>query len=134
MNPKSQATIKRHYEKWRSEQGIPARCDNEKCQFFEGNLVWNDSELPLILDHDNGNSKDNQPRNLRYLCPNCDAQLPTRGGGNVGRVRNESEVGYQIRNKDGTGETQIFQKKTIPLNLKTHRAKVSGNDSKVNHN
>jgi hypothetical protein len=44
--------------------------------------------MPLkpILDHQEGVNADNRPHMLRLLCPNCDAQLPTRGGGNKGKV------------------------------------------------
>jgi len=65
--------------------------------------------LPLILDHDNGNSCDNRPENLRLLCPNCDSQnLETRGGKNIGRVKSASETGYAIAHHDGTRSAQVF--------------------------
>src|SRR5699024_4240594 len=31
----------------------------------------------LILDHINGNNKDDRLENLRWVCPNCNMQLPT---------------------------------------------------------
>ena len=41
---------------------------------------WNGKELNLTLDHINGNNKDNRLENLRWVCPNCDRQLPTFAG------------------------------------------------------
>lgn len=66
----------------------------------------------MILDHENGNSNDNRAENLRYLCPNCDAQLPTRGGRNKGRITNESAGGFQVNHKDGKLDTHIVTKST----------------------
>lgn len=43
---------------------------------------WNGKELSLTLDHINGNNKDNRLENLRWVCPNCDRQLPTFAGRN----------------------------------------------------
>jgi len=37
---------------------------------------WLDEEVPLQLDHKNGNKEDNSLRNLRLLCPNCHALTP----------------------------------------------------------
>jgi len=37
---------------------------------------WLDGEVPLQLDHKNGNKDDNSLRNLRLLCPNCHALTP----------------------------------------------------------
>jgi hypothetical protein len=48
----------------------------------------------------NGNNSDNRPDNLRLLCPICDSQLPTRGGGNKGRIK-KSEGGFAIVSRDG---------------------------------
>lgn len=39
--------------------------------------VWNGIALVLTLDHINGVNNDNRINNLRFLCPNCDRQLPT---------------------------------------------------------
>jgi hypothetical protein len=38
---------------------------------------WHDKPMPLILDHINGVNNDNRLENLRFVCSNCDSQLPT---------------------------------------------------------
>jgi HNH endonuclease len=98
----SQATARKYYTQWRLEHWLPPRCDNPKCQFHAGKLEWLGEKLPLIMDHLNGNRCDNSPGNLRLLCPNCDSQLPTRGGANRGRVVDTQDGGYILRNKDGS--------------------------------
>lgn len=49
--------------------------------------TWNGRDVPLVMDHINGNSQDNSLENLRMICPNCDALLPTYKGRNAGRGR-----------------------------------------------
>jgi hypothetical protein len=39
--------------------------------------IWNGKPMPLILDHINGKNNDNRVSNLRFVCSNCDSQLPT---------------------------------------------------------
>ena len=46
---------------------------------------WNGKQLPLILDHKNGKNHDNRIENLRWVCPNCNQQLPTTCGRNTPR-------------------------------------------------
>lgn len=50
-----------------------------KCRLTE----WNGSNIPLELDHINGNNHDNRIENLRALCPNCHAQTDTYCGKNI---------------------------------------------------
>jgi 5-methylcytosine-specific restriction endonuclease McrA len=38
---------------------------------------WDGSDLILVLDHKNGDRRDNRLENLRFACPNCNSQLPT---------------------------------------------------------
>jgi len=87
---------------------MPYRCDNEACQLHISELAWNGCTLLLTLDHVDGNSKNNRPSNLRLLCPNCDAQLPTRGGKNKGRVQNEGVDSYHLVERDGTHEVKVI--------------------------
>ena len=63
-------------------------------------LEWNRKKLNLILDHKNGVHGDNRPKNLQLLCPNCNSQQPTHGGGNKGKVE-QNEGGFAKISKDG---------------------------------
>lgn len=44
-------------------------------------------KVPLVLDHIDGNSENNNEENLRYVCGNCDMQLPTYKAKNIGNGR-----------------------------------------------
>jgi len=48
---------------------------------------WMGKEIPLVLDHINGNPEDDKISNLRLVCGNCDMQLPTYKSKNKGNGR-----------------------------------------------
>jgi len=108
----SRATIRRHYALWREGTGIPPRCDMEDCPYYTQPLIWRGKDLPLILDHANGNNLDNSPTNLRYVCPNCDSQLSTRGGRNRGRVAEAGDGTYVLLDRDGRRHQHIILEPT----------------------
>ena len=66
---------KRHYEKL--EVKVCRECGQEP--------EWNGKPLVMVLDHINGVSNDHRLENLRWLCPNCNSQMPTFAGRNVKR-------------------------------------------------
>lgn len=55
----------------------------ERCHTTE----WMGEKVPLEIDHVDGNAGHNNPENLRLLCPNCHAQMPTSKGRNRGNGR-----------------------------------------------
>lgn len=71
----TQATLRRWYFKGEYTLYICAICGQEP--------FWNGKPLTLTLDHINGDNHDNRLENLRWVCPNCDRQLPTFAGKNV---------------------------------------------------
>lgn len=46
--------------------------------------TWLGNQIPLELDHIDGNTDNNLLKNLRLLCPNCHALTPTYRGKNKG--------------------------------------------------
>ena len=68
------STYARHHIKKRI---INEKLIEYKCSFCENKGEWMGEKLPLILDHINGVNNDNRLENLRFLCSNCDSQLPT---------------------------------------------------------
>lgn len=106
----SQGTVRRAYEHWRREQGKPMRCDIESCVYYTQPLVWGGRPFKLILDHVNGVRLDNSPENLRFVCPNCESQLPTHGGRNRGRLLEAHESKYSHRSDSGHRNDHIIPK------------------------
>jgi hypothetical protein len=68
------STYARHHIKKRI---IQKNMIEYKCDICDNIGFWNDKPLPLILDHKNGINNDNRLNNLRFVCSNCDSQLPT---------------------------------------------------------
>ena len=56
----------------------------EVCKICKTGTIWNKKPLVLQVDHIDGDSDNNYPKNLRLLCPNCHAQTETFGNGGKG--------------------------------------------------
>lgn len=70
-------TVRKHYK--------DGNYSEYKCSICGQLPVWNGQELTLILDHKNGDNSDHRLQNLRWVCPNCNQQLPTTGSRNPNR-------------------------------------------------
>jgi protein-arginine kinase activator protein McsA len=53
--------------------------------------------MSLILDHVNGDRRDNRLENLQVVCPNCAATLDTHCGMNPARIRQCAECGATFK-------------------------------------
>lgn len=60
--------------------------DGIKCSICNRS-TWEGNQIPLVLDHIDGNSNNNLGSNLRLVCGNCDMLLPTYKNKNKGRGR-----------------------------------------------
>ena len=86
--------LKFNLDKWNNDESIDtARC-NLRRWIFKLNLLpiqcnnckldkWLDKEIPLELNHINGNGHENRKSNIELLCPNCHALTETYRGKNV---------------------------------------------------
>lgn len=73
----NQSTVRRWYLKNTYSQ--------YECSICGQLPIWQGKELALILDHINGVNNDDRLENLRWVCPNCNAQLETTGSRNPHR-------------------------------------------------
>lgn len=79
----------------RAMRGYLIRTKGHKCELCL-TADWMNQPVPLTMDHIDGNSDNNNLDNLRLICPNCDALLPTyksknRGNGRAYRRQRYSE-------------------------------------------
>jgi len=59
-------------------------CPPERCAICGMAAEWNGRPLVLHMDHIDGNSRNCERSNLRWLCPNCHSQTETYAGRNAG--------------------------------------------------
>ena len=83
---KYQATSKHVYRWLRETQGL-------KCSIC-GIEEWNGKPVPLVLDHIDGDALNTSPENVRFVCRNCDGQLPTFCGKNKGNGKRKFTISY----------------------------------------
>ena len=57
---------------------------------------WNGKDITLELEHKDGNSENNSPKNLCLLCPNCHSQTPTYKAKNKGNGRHSRRERYKV--------------------------------------
>lgn len=99
-----------------------------KCEKCGQDEDWNGEHMSLILDHINGINNDNRLENLRILCPNCNATLPTHCRGRL-KVKKEKvkkeKVTYcscgKIMDKDAKLCRECYNKN----NRKVERPEIS---------
>ncbi len=94
-------TPRRHFRKWCEENKVPYRCSTPDCPTGDP-PTWMGQPIVLEMDHKSGNPADNAPHNLCWLCPNCHSQQGKKGGGNKGKIKDETESGYGAERNDGT--------------------------------
>src|SRR5690606_10011098 len=72
-------------------EGIKKR----ECELCGQNENWHGNRMSLILDHINGDNSDHRIENLRIVCPNCNATLPTFSGKNVKRNKKKKITHFE---------------------------------------
>jgi hypothetical protein len=60
--------------------------NGHKCMMC-GLTEWQGLKIPLVADHIDGNSENNEISNFRIICNNCDSILPTFKSKNTGKGR-----------------------------------------------
>lgn len=68
----------------------------KKCELCGQGEEWNGNKMSLILDHINGINNDNRLENLRIVCPNCNATLPTHCGRNKRVLNTQTKLKKRI--------------------------------------
>ena len=56
--------------------------------------VWNGQDITLEIEHKDGNSENNHPDNLEWICPNCHSQTPFYKVRNKGNGRHARRQRY----------------------------------------
>lgn len=65
--------------------------DNSCCECGWGEINPYTGNIPLEIEHIDGDHKNNKEENLKLLCPNCHSLTPTYKGANIGNGRKERQ-------------------------------------------
>lgn len=86
-----------------------------KCQCCGQEPIWNGKKLVLVLDHINGIANDHRLENLRFLCPNCNAQQDTFCGKHTKKIlsNEEKQILKEINQEDI--DNKIIRIKKYPI-------------------
>jgi len=77
-------------QKWIKDYLIEKRGEKcEECGWNERNPYTNN--IPIELEHIDGNFKNNNEENLKLICPNCHSLTKTYKGANRGKGRNRKK-------------------------------------------
>jgi 5-methylcytosine-specific restriction endonuclease McrA len=78
---------------WTGIKSILFEDRGRKCQVC-GITEWNGKSLSLEVDHIDGDHSNNNPENLRIICPNCHSQTDTYKSRNIGKGRHYRRERY----------------------------------------
>lgn len=68
-----------------------------ECAICHLPAMWQGQPLVLTMDHIDGDTDNNEFSNLRWVCPNCDRQLPTYASRNRVRRNNRPPIPIEER-------------------------------------
>ena len=83
------------YSTHRSLRSAVIRRDGHVCSSCK-HTHWNGKDIPLELEHKDGDHSNNHPENLCMLCPNCHAQTDTYKSKNKGNGRHARMERYRL--------------------------------------
>jgi hypothetical protein len=81
-----------------------------------GNSKWMGKDIPIQLEHIDGNNNNNIKENLKLLCPNCHAQTDTYCGKNIPK-KSEKDCVSDDEFKRALKETKNIRQALIKLCL-----------------
>lgn len=106
------------------ERLIKEGLKNKKCEICKLS-EWMNKEIPLELNHKNGNNTDNRIENLEIICCNCHAQTENYRGKNILSYKSDKMkkefLNKEIYLKDSEELIEVENKKCINCNEECSR-------------
>ena len=89
-----ECTIRKHIKRYLVDK------NGHRCEICNTS-AWCGQPVPLVCDHIDGDSTNNELKNFRLVCQNCNAQLPTFGSKNRGNGRQYDRELKRRKSKHG---------------------------------
>lgn len=93
----------------------------EECSICKLPPRWRGEHLTLHLDHIDGNKKNHEVENLRFLCPNCHQQTETWGAKRLSKLPSDEQMISYL--KQGLLYKEISVLHNVAQSTVSHRVK-----------